>query len=259
MTNLRILFLLVLVATFAGGIRGDSEQDGKYSYWIFSSQPHLHFVSATLVISSPGGAAIFRGEVLGQYEYDEDNGCYVQKSTEQSNGLYIKRYLCSKYFKNIKWWFISPEVIESEASLVWMRSKKLRTGWEYYDGDTLQPDPSMTVIPGSLPPLPSQFTVKASGDLGEEFESSEFQYLSVFNKTERWWSGRPIYVNDQGDFLYHESRWTIGTELGYYSLQGTKSYQSPVCEKSWSFLPSNGSDDKPASVKIVPGDGELKF
>ena len=219
----------------------------------YPSASHLNFVSATVVISSTGGAAIFSGQVLGQYEYDEDNGCYVQKSTEQSNGFYIKRYLCSKYFKNIKWWFVSPEEIESETSLVWMMSKELRTGWRYYDGDTWHPDPSLTVIPGSLPPLPSQYTVTAS------VESSEFQYLGVFNKTERWWSGRPVYINDQGEFLYHDSRWTIGPELGYYSLQGSKSYQSPECEERWTYLPSNGSDDKPASVKIVPGDGELKF
>ena len=130
-------------------------------------------------------------------------------------------------------------------------SKELRTGWRYYDGDTWHPDPSLTVIPGSLPPLPSQYTVTAS------VESSEFQYLGVFNKTERWWSGRPVYINDQGEFLYHDSRWTIGPELGYYSLQGSKSYQSPECEERWTYLPSNGSDDKPASVHVVPGDGEF--
>ena len=34
-----------------------------------------------------------RSAALGQYEYDEENGLYVQKSTEQSNEHYHERYI----------------------------------------------------------------------------------------------------------------------------------------------------------------------
>ena len=46
-----------------------------------------------MVISSSGGAAKHHGESLGQYEYHEDKGYYVQTSTEQSEGLFTPRYL----------------------------------------------------------------------------------------------------------------------------------------------------------------------
>ena len=213
----------------------------------------LNIVSATVVvISSTGVSAEILGEVLGQYEYDEDTGCFVQTSTEQKNEASIRRYLCSKYYQNIKMWLVTNTPNEDiETIHAWIMSKELQTGWIYHDGDdTWKPDPSLTVTSGSLPPLPTQFTV--TGEIGPS-------YIGVYNKTERWWSGRPVYVNDQGQLLYHDRCWLIGDELGYHVLSGSRSYHSPACERSWTY--GYGSDRKiisyeePASVKIVSGEG----
>ena len=114
-------------------------------------------------------------------------------------------------------------------------------------------DPSLTVTPGPLPSLPSQLTVTASGAAAEKFPS----YLGVYNKTERWWEGMPVYINTQGGLLYHNFNWMIGPELGSYVMQGSWSHQSPVCEKSWTYVTDNGIDEKPAAVQIVSDAGKL--
>ena len=152
-------------------------------------------VSATVVISSTGEVAQLAGELLGQYEYDEDKEYYVQSSTEQSNDQYIGRYLY--YLDDYKVWVVGPTPGGKTDS--WSTSKELTGGWVYADGEAWKSDPSLTVTPGPLPSLPSQFTVTASGAAAEKFPS----YLGVYNKTERWWSGRPVYVNTHGRFLFH--------------------------------------------------------
>ena len=216
-----------------------------------------NFVPAPVVISSTGGTAEISGEILGQYEYDENTECYVQTSTEQKNEAFIGRFLCSTYYQNSKWWVVTLTPNEEfETSHAYIMSMELHTGWIYYDGDTWKPDPSLTVTSGSLPPLPSQFTVTASGVLDEIGQS----YLGVFNKTERWFSGKPVYVNTQGRLLYqNRPGWAIGDELRYYSIIGSRSYPNPICERSWTYVTDNGIE-KPASVKIVSGkEGELVF
>ena len=46
-----------------------------------------------MVISSSGGAAQYDGHALGQYEYLEDKGYYVQTNTEQSDEEFRALYL----------------------------------------------------------------------------------------------------------------------------------------------------------------------
>ena len=46
-----------------------------------------------MVISSSGGAARGVGHALGQYEYLEDKGYYVQTNTEQSDEEFRALYL----------------------------------------------------------------------------------------------------------------------------------------------------------------------
>ena len=208
------------------------------------------------------------GNILGQYEYDEDRGCYVQTSTNQSNeqNRYIKMeeerlfsFLTPKYTKMFLYrrdeddmWVVGSSLGGNQTLIM---SKELLTGWIFYDGQSWHLDPSLTVTPGPLPPLPSQFTVTASGAAAEEQPAS----LGVFNKTEGWWMGRPVYVNTEGQLLYHETSWMIGPELGWYTLRGQWSHQSPACERNWTYVAYKivGVDEKPASVKIVSGAGEL--
>ena len=191
------------------------------------------------------------GAVLGQYEFDEDKGYYVQTSTEQSNEEYIGRFL---YKDDEDQWMVGDtpgELLSWLTSSI--RSKEIPTqGWKYFDGETWQDDLSLTVTPGPLPPLPAQVIVTDSGDAAEAWPS----YLGVFNMTQRWWSGRPVYVNTQGRFLFHTHHWMIGNQLGYFALRGSSmAHHSPVCEKSWTYFTGNGSE-KPASVKILSGGAE---
>ena len=83
-------------------------------------------------------------------------------------------------------------------------------------------------------------------------------YLGVYNKTERWWTGRPVYVNSKGRLMYHAKLvWTIGPEIGYYVLHGSWSHQNPACERNWKQYNDNGILSKPVSVKIIFGGGNL--
>ena len=59
---------------------------------------------ATVVISSTGGANQRHGGDLGQYEYLEDKGYYVQSSTEQSNAMFEAVYLFRDEDEN---WYVS--------------------------------------------------------------------------------------------------------------------------------------------------------
>ena len=129
----------------------------------------------------------------------------------------------------------------------------------YFDGETWHSDPSMTVTPGPLPPMPSQFIVTASGAFLEL--TNGLKHLGVFNKTERWWAGRPVYVNTNGVFLYHGiESWMIADELGYYMLRGSQSYLSPVYERSWTYKETTSYGgyrvsevEKQASVTVREG------
>ena len=99
------------------------------------------------------------GELLGQYEYDEDKGCYVQSSTDQSNVEYIARYL---YRDDEDEWVVG-HAPGGKSFWLWNPnpSKKFPADedWLYAYDYSWQNDPSLTVTPGPLLPLPSQFTV----------------------------------------------------------------------------------------------------
>ena len=208
------------------------------------------------MISSTGGVARVWGELLGQYEYDEDKECFVQSSTEQSNRKYDPIYL----YRDEDGWFVGSIPGGNTSFLLWNTNStngKLPTGsWVYNDGETWQYDHSMTVTPGPLPPLPAQFLVTASGAfLGKV---SSLSYLGVFNKTERWWAGRPVYVNTEGRFLYHIDSWMIADKLGFYSLRGSKPHHSPADERSWTYLEGSWTNyetvEKPVSVIVREGE-----
>ena len=226
----------------------------------------LNFL-AMVVISSTEAAALIWPELLGQYEYDEDKEYYVQSSTEQSNDQYTARYL---YKDEDDDWMVGPT---PGGKTLWMgniNSTNLTTGdgdWVVSFNDTWYFDHSITVTPGPLPPLPSQFIVTASSSGEFAKISDSLEDLGVFNKTERWWAGRPVYMNTQGHFLYHSFQsWMIGHKLGYFTLMGSKSYKSPADVKSWtyvvtetttyldgySYTSSNG--EKPASVTVLEGE-----
>ena len=205
--------------------------------------------SDTVVISSTEGAAKIVGGALGQYEYHEDKGYYVQKSTEQSNENFEATYL---YPDEQDFWWVSLTPGQRGGLLRNpLPSKALPSrGWQHVNGESWQDDLTLTVNPGPLPSLPRQFTVTATGAVAEVHPA----ILGVFTKTQRWWYGRPVYVNTIGQYLYHGPRdlgWKIGP-LGYAALIGSRARNSPAKEDSWKYW--SGSEWKPASVKVTGSD-----
>ena len=202
-----------------------------------------------VVISSKGGAAQHSGGDLGQYEYVEERGHYVQSCTEMNSEKYQPRYL---YPDEDGVWRVSSTPGEKEKRC-WLKNPTASktvpvSGWWYWDGKEWQDDdPSLTVTSGPLPPLPRQFTVTGIGGAAVKLKKC----LGVFTKTERWWRGRPVYVNTKGTLLLHGTFfWLIGQpKLGYYGLRGFRSHQSPASEKNWSYW--TGSKYKPACIAVI--------
>ena len=136
-------------------------------------------VFAKVVISSTGGAFQLLGSILGQYEYDEEHGYYIQTNTEQNNDKYQQSYLYQ--YEDEEWIVGSSPGLRSGWLTNWNTNKTVPTsGWQYYDydGESWQDDPSLVVTPA---PLPRRFNVTASGDAAEKWPS----YLGVFTRTER--------------------------------------------------------------------------
>ena len=219
----------------------------------YSTQYLLLFISATVVISSSGWAAKHLGGALGQYEYHEDKGYYVQTSTEQSEKNFEAYYLSRD--EDGKWWVGTEPGVNAGFANNPQRSKTPPiSGWVWGDGDSWLDDRTLTVTPGPLPYLPRQFTVTATGVAEEKYPS----YLGVFTKSERWWNGRPVYVNTEGVFLYHGKNgdgWTMSDTLGIRVLWGSKSRQTPSMEKNWIFW--NGSEYPTANITVT-GSGQTE-
>ena len=197
------------------------------------------------MIFSTGKAAKHYGELLGQYEYHEDKGYYVQTSTE-TVAVYLYRDEYDEWWVNHTpgqnaGWLHNPRSSQTPPS----------SGWQYGDPttDSFKDDQTLTVTPGPLT-LPRQFTVTARGAAAEVCPECQ----GVFTKTERWWHGKPEFVNTKGYFLSHgvnDDGWVIWTksESNQYSLRGSRGRYSPASEKSWRYW--TGSEDKPASVTVT--------
>ena len=201
-------------------------------------------ISATVVISSRGGAVQHLGGMLGQYEYLEDKEYYVQTSTERCEEWFRARYLFRD--EDDKWW-VSDIPGEKIGWLYNPRSSQTlpSSGWRYADNGSWHDDLTMTVTPGPLT-LPRQFTVTIMGAAAERHPT----YQGVFTKRERWLYGRPVYVNKHGRTLHHGGTWEIGYNLGQHSpVRGSRARDSPVNEKSWTYW--TGSERKPALVTVT--------
>ena len=153
-------------------------------------------------------------------------GCYVQTSTEQRD----------PYFKPV--FLYTDEDDKKPPSSGW-KTNLMDDGWN--------DDTTVTVTNGSLPHLVSQFMVSASGAAAEWLPS-----LGLFNRTERWLNGRPVYDNMDGWLLYHGSGgdgWMIGKQFRYGSLKGSRAHHSPASEGNWTYW--DYWVWKPASVTVT--------
>ena len=92
----------------------------------------FYFVTG-VVISSTGGATQHKGGVLGQFKYLEDQGCFVQSSTDQSDEMFEAVYLYPDEEDN---WWVNDTPGKKEG---WLQNPNPSTtpprdGWKYYDG-----------------------------------------------------------------------------------------------------------------------------
>ena len=201
-----------------------------------------------MVISSSGGATAIVGGSLGQYEYHEDKGYYVQTSTEQSEENFYAVYL----FHDVDCWLVGRTPIPGEERLRSPSFKKTppSSGWEFIDDDEWQDDWTLTVIPGPLT-LSRQYKVTLTGAAAEKWPT----HHRVYTKTQRWWFGRPVYVNTDGVFLYHGGSgdgWTMSDTLGSRVLWGSWARHSPAEEDRWRYW--TGSEYKSASITVTGSD-----
>ena len=201
------------------------------------------------MISSTGGAAQHRGGLLGQYEYLVDKGYYVQSSTEQSNEKYVAVYL---YPDKDDLWHVGPSPTKERGWLYYPSSSKTPpTGgywWCYPDTGASLKTNGLSITHGPLPPLPGQCTLTASGAAAKKYSS----FLGVFTRTERWWRGRPVYVNTEGRLLYHgadDDGWGFSFFLDDSKLKGSRGYLSPDDEDNWRYW--TGSEWIPAASLTV--------
>ena len=219
------------------------------------------------MISSTGGAAHHQGHALGQFEYDVRTRLWIQSSTEHDSEAYEPSYL---YPDSDGTWFVNNKPGESAGVLLNPTpSKEIPTsGWLYADPskEPWQEDPSLIITSGPLPSLCSQYIVSATGAAAERYP----ECMGVFNRTERWWLGRPVFVNTQGLLLHHGYRdfgWGIGN-LDDFALRGSRSHQSPDSERNWKYYTGTGTGEsaeyKPADVTVTrsnlcPGTHCLSF
>ena len=193
------------------------------------------------MISSNGIAAREYTYILGQYEYDVYKKAFVQKNTEHNINGYWPRYI---YSNKKDQWFVG---LNNGGLEGWLfnqnKSKKIpQEGWKVLINRKYQKDPTLKVIQGSLS-LSKQYEVTASGGAADMCPSC----LGIFNKTERWWNGRPIYENTNGYSLYHDSYgWSISKKIGERTQYGT--YGTLEHSNEWNYW--NGSEYKVASVTV---------
>ena len=199
-----------------------------------------------MVLFSTGETAHKQGGILGQYEYDENMGYYVQTSTEQSDPYFEPVFLYPD--EDDKWWVGHGKKSGWLYNPISSKTPPY-SGWQIvglFPGD-LWFDPSVTVTNGPLPHLASQFMVTASGGAAAKWSS-----LGLFTRTERWWNGRPVFVNTHGRFLHHgfgSDGWMIGKKFRYGTLRGSQAHFSPESERNWSY--AHYGAWKPASVNVT--------
>ena len=210
-----------------------------------------------VVIFSNGGAGQHHGGMLGQFEYLEDKGYYVQSSTEQDNEMFQAVYLYRNYkdkwnvgYKPEEGGYLSND--SPSKTPTWPTG-----GWQYVDGIAEIYDDNLTVTPGPLSPLPRSFIVTARGAAEEQWPHCLGSYI----REQRWWNGRPVYANVYGMLLYHgpeDYGWVIGEKLGYSALRGSRARHSPDSEVNWRYWSNYGSnywsDWKPASLFVTDFD-----
>ena len=205
-------------------------------------------MSTKLVITSTGSTAWTYGGILGQYEYDNTLGYYVQSNTEKENGNFYPAFLYS--VEDI--WQVGPK-----ENKYWLKNSDPSTriptsGWQYYRPETNVDieDPLLMITFGPFINECEAYVVAASEHAADLFPS----YLGVFSFTDRWWNGRPLLTNSNGRLMYHGNQdygWLLSSDLDNNVIRGTMSHLSPEREKNWLYWDSSSSSYKQASLNVT--------
>ena len=192
-----------------------------------------------LVLSSTGVTAERLGCLLGQYFYEPDCGCYVQTTTENKKVKAV--FLLSKQHK----WCVSMNETGTEPLL---RNKKESkepplVGWQYqYTISTFRKqwkdDLELLVTPGPMESSCKTVHFRLVGDAAVKYPKMAGTYI----RTDNWVSGRPVFQNQNGHFLYQQPNpsekgngWVIGPNFKEALIRGKKACDCPADENNWIF------------------------
>ena len=181
---------------------------------------------------------------MGQYCYDQKHKCYKQKNTEESEEMYVRRYLFS--LDGI--WGASNKPRDKAGWLYNPSSSKSLplTGWWYHDGRSWRQDSSLVVTNSPKITLCDKIKIRIFGEAARKWPLC----LGEFKITKKWWHGRPVFKNKKGQLLHQspEQGWSVGAKLGFAFITGSMSQDCPTSEMKFRYW--DGSQYRPASVNI---------
>lgn len=205
-----------------------------------------YFISVVVVT---GDGTMKQGQCLGLYYFDPDHGCYKQVATEEHwdpSG----RFSIYIYRASDEVWYISgtPGKIAG-----WMKNTSKSetlplTGWMYWNGKQWCSDPSVKIQFGSLSPDQQcgDVRIQMRGAAADKWPKCG----GLFTKTDKYFNGKPVFVNNQSLYLHSSGvgTWSVGLKIGRFYIRSTSAGLCPAQIKTWTYW--TGSEDKPADVII---------
>ena len=190
----------------------------------------------------------YQYKILGQYQYDLKKDYYYQSHTGKRFYIYRIKLGLGKG----GWWvgknpgtaiglLKNKQETETIPTTEWCVDPGFLYSWKA--------DPAMTITYGPLKNICTIVTISDTGPAAAELST----YLGMFNKTEQWNYGRPVYINSHGKYLHvfnlnDEGNWAVSSEFGKYNMWSTGAQLSPVDSKDWIYW--NGSEKKPVNISI---------
>mgnify|MGYP003334519563 CR=1 FL=1 len=199
--------------------------------------------SAMLVISGDGQ---HKGECLGVYGCFM-HGCFNQATTSDNA---TPRYL---YPVAGSGWYNS-DLPGKEGGWLKNESKSETvptTGWKWADGKGgWHDDPTIKITPGKMQSLCETITIQGQGEVVTEHPSS----LGTFTRTDKWFNGLPVFINDKGGYLHssNANTWSVGSKIGGYFIRSTTAPLCPAQTKEWVYWTGKAPGDvKPATITVT--------
>ena len=180
------------------------------------------------------------GIALGEYEYVPEFDYWVQtyRLSGGDDSQVIKRYVY-KHSDSVYGLF-------SDLGGVWFQRKGSQ--WFYSMGSyQWAVDDTLTITHEPLNINCTSFLVSIYGAAYDRFMDSS----GLFNITDNWMYGRPVYSNAVGELLYvctWSGQWCIGDKFGRYAIKTTDKPVFPTSARGWVFW--NGSYPDHADIEV---------